>query len=287
MAGSEVCADCGTLNPRWASLNRGVLLCDECSCLHRALGRHLSQVKSMRKTRWRPSQLTMVRQLAADGANDYWEHLLLDPGSRGGSGSGSKGSRRKPGPRDPVQPNKSEFIRDKYQFLAFFKPIADCTPEDLNQQLHASARTADLKSSLYLLAQGADPNYAHPSRGGTTAVHVACQHNQVLQVELLLCYGGNPLARDGRGFTPFDLAQEGAHLELCDVLVQAHYELTDSLCYYLTRQVPDHRRLEHFRLPETINNSAANEEAEAEARRKLQELGNNAFQARIANAFSI
>lgn len=41
---TNVCADCGADHPHWASVNRGVLLCDECSSIHRQLGRHISQV---------------------------------------------------------------------------------------------------------------------------------------------------------------------------------------------------------------------------------------------------
>lgn len=35
-----VCAD-----PCWASVNRGVFICNECAGIHRNLGRHVSQVK--------------------------------------------------------------------------------------------------------------------------------------------------------------------------------------------------------------------------------------------------
>ena len=30
--------------PKWASINRGVLLCDDCANIHLTLGRHISQV---------------------------------------------------------------------------------------------------------------------------------------------------------------------------------------------------------------------------------------------------
>ena len=41
----------------WASINRGVLVCDECCSIHRSLGRHVSQVKSLRKGSWSSAQL--------------------------------------------------------------------------------------------------------------------------------------------------------------------------------------------------------------------------------------
>lgn len=43
VAGNGACADCGRADPEWASLNLGVLLCIECSGVHRRLGVHVSK----------------------------------------------------------------------------------------------------------------------------------------------------------------------------------------------------------------------------------------------------
>ncbi|CAG2237387.1 ARF GTPase-activating protein GIT1,ARF GTPase-activating protein GIT2 [Mytilus edulis] len=95
---TEVCADCSAPDPTWASINRGVLICDECCSVHRSLGRHISQIKSLNKGQWSPTLLSMVQHLANHGANSIWEHSLLDP-------SQSKHGKKKPGPRDQVQVN--------------------------------------------------------------------------------------------------------------------------------------------------------------------------------------
>ena len=40
------------LDAQWASLNHGVLICDECCLAHRSLGRCISIIKSLRKSYW-------------------------------------------------------------------------------------------------------------------------------------------------------------------------------------------------------------------------------------------
>ncbi|CAH8566149.1 unnamed protein product [Schistosoma haematobium] len=221
---ADLCADCSTSSPKWASVNRGVLLCDECSSIHRQLGRHISQVKHLEKSRWRPSQLSMVRYLASAGANGYWEHVLYEP-MLAGLNSDNRSSKafhphKKPLPTDPVHPTKADFIREKYLFLGFFKKPRNVNHDDLNQQLHASVRTGVLETSLYLLALGANPNFLHPIKG-TAPIHVACQYGQIGQVELLLAYGADVCIRDSSGKTVID--------DLCiDVYDEADRRLTNS-----------------------------------------------------------
>ena len=43
---NTVCADCDNVDPDWASLNLGVVICIECSGVHRSLGVHVSKVSN-------------------------------------------------------------------------------------------------------------------------------------------------------------------------------------------------------------------------------------------------
>ncbi|XP_078809054.1 ARF GTPase-activating protein GIT2a isoform X12 [Oryzias latipes] len=277
---TEVCADCTAPEPRWASVNRGVLICDECCSVHRSLGRHSSQVRHLTQTPWPPSQLQvndaqMVQTIYSNGSNSIWEHSILDPAS-GLSG------KRKTNLQDKLHPNKMEFIRAKYQMLAFVHRMPcreddSSTTKDLSKQLHSSVRTGNLETCLRLLSLGAQANFFHPEKGNTP-LHVAAKAGQVCQVELLTVYGADPGAPDSNGKTPIDYARESGHHDLADRLVEIQYELTDRLAFYLCGRKPDHKNGQHFIVPQMADSSVDLSELAKAAKRKLQSLSNHLFE---------
>ncbi|XP_030005476.1 ARF GTPase-activating protein GIT2b isoform X6 [Sphaeramia orbicularis] len=273
----EVCADCSAPEPRWASVNRGVLICDECCSIHRGLGRHSSQVRHLTHCPWPPSQLQMVQTLYGNGANSIWEHSLLDPSS-------SVTGKRKANPQDRVHPNKTEFIKAKYQMLAYVHRMPcreddSVTAKDLSKQLHSSVRTGNLETCLRLLSLGAQANFFHPEKGNTP-LHIAAKAGQMLQAELLAVYGADPGALDSSGKTPIDYARQAGHQELAERLVEIQYELTDRLTFYLCGRRPDHRNGQHFIIPQMAdrNNSLDLSEFAKAAKKKLQSLSNHQFE---------
>ncbi|XP_072003301.1 ARF GTPase-activating protein GIT2 isoform X3 [Engystomops pustulosus] len=271
----EVCADCSVQDPRWASINRGVLICDECCSVHRSLGRHISQVRHLKHTPWPPTLLQMVQTLYGNGANSIWEHSLLDPAS-------IMSGKRKANPQDKLHPNKAEFIRAKYQMLAFVHrlPCRDddsVTAKDLSKQLHSSVRTGNLETCLRLLSLGAQANFFNPEKG-STPLHVAAKAGQILQAELLTIYGADPGTPDSAGKTPIDYARQGGHHELADRLVEIQHELTDRLAFYLCGRKPDHRNGQHFIIPHMADSSLDVSELAKAAKKKLQSLSNHLFE---------
>ncbi|XP_017590385.1 PREDICTED: ARF GTPase-activating protein GIT2 isoform X12 [Corvus brachyrhynchos] len=264
-------------DPCWASINRGILICDECCSVHRSLGRHISQVRHLKHTPWPPTLLQMVETLYNNGANSIWEHSLLDPAS-------VMSGRRKASPQDKVHPNKAEFIRAKYQMLAFVHRLPcreddSVTAKDLSKQLHSSVRTGNLETCLRLLSLGAQANFFHPEKGNTP-LHVAAKAGQTLQAELLAVYGADPGTQDSNGKTPVDYARQGGHHELAERLVEIQYELTDRLAFYLCGRKPEHKNGQHFVIPQMADRRLSLDVSELAkaAKKKLQSLSNHLFE---------
>ncbi|KAG2471373.1 GIT2 protein, partial [Polypterus senegalus] len=242
---SDVCADCSVPDPHWASINRGVLLCDDCCSVHRSLGRHSSQVRHLTHTVWPSTQLQMVQTLYSNGANSIWEHSLLDPTSL-------MSGKRKANTQDKLHPGKAEFIRAKYQMLAYVHRMP-CREDD-------SITAKDLSKEK-----------------GNTPLHVAAKAGQILQAELLAVYGADPGALDASGKTPIECARQSGHHDLADRLVEIQYELTDRLAFYLCGRKPDHKKEQHFIIPHMADSLDLSELARA-AKKKLQSLSNHLFE---------
>ncbi|KAK2979935.1 hypothetical protein RJ640_007078 [Escallonia rubra] len=75
--GNNFCAECCASDPDWASLNLGILICIECSGVHRNLGVHISKVRSITLDVkvWEPVILDLFRTLGNSYCNSVWESL--------------------------------------------------------------------------------------------------------------------------------------------------------------------------------------------------------------------
>uniref|UniRef100_A0A665UMC7 Arf-GAP domain-containing protein n=1 Tax=Echeneis naucrates TaxID=173247 RepID=A0A665UMC7_ECHNA len=221
--------------PRWASVNRGVLICDECCSVHRSLGRHSSQVRHLTHTPWPPTQLKMVQTLYSNGANSIWEHSLLDPAS-------VMSGKRKANPQDKLHPNKSEFIRAKYQMLAFVHRLPcreddSSTAKDLSKQLHSSVRTGNLETCLRLLSLGAQANFFHPET--LPCEPFSIQYELTDRLSFYLC-GRKPDHKNGQHFIVPQMADSSLDLsELAKAAKKKLQSLSNHLFEELAMDVYD------------------------------------------------
>jgi len=112
---NRLCADCSAPDPQWASSNLGVFICIACSGVHRALGTHISKVKSVQLDRWQVSEARFMLGSGNDTSRRIYEYNVPP---------------RTPRPHytaiGPLANQVRErWIRDKYELQLFTKEQMD------------------------------------------------------------------------------------------------------------------------------------------------------------------
>ena len=72
--GNTLCFDCGTENPKWASINNGILLCLKCAGIHRGFGLQISTIRSLQVDSWTEKQVKYLSQ----GGNLRFKNFLAE-----------------------------------------------------------------------------------------------------------------------------------------------------------------------------------------------------------------
>eukprot|EP00752_Nemacystus_decipiens_P002697 g2518.t1 len=195
------CVDCGARDPEWSSISLGVMMCIECSGIHRSMGVHVSKVRSLTLDRWTFPLTELLHKAGNSNANKVWE-------AYSGSASFSKIA------PEADRGTREAFIRAKYEHRRFLDPPYDPSPAALlsySRLLFDACGRGDTLGVLYCLAHGADVNWANPDAEGRTAAHAASRGSRVVLLELLANNGCDLSAVSDNQEAPLDVAgQDGS-----------------------------------------------------------------------------
>ncbi|XP_039874338.1 arf-GAP with SH3 domain, ANK repeat and PH domain-containing protein 2b [Simochromis diagramma] len=245
--GNNSCCDCGAADPSWLSTNLGVLICIECSGIHREMGVHYSRIQSLDLDVLGTSELLLANNVGNASFNEIMEADL------------SAQEVTKPTPTSDMQMRK-DYITAKYTEKRFARRKCTDAASRL-RALYEAIRNRDILSLIQVYAEGVDlmdaipqPNEHEPGETvlhlavrmgdrnslhivdflgqnsgnldkqttrGNTALHYCCLTNNSECLKLLLRGKASVSITNDAGETPLDIAKRMRHKECEELLTQA------------------------------------------------------------------
>uniref|UniRef100_A0A8C8AC62 Uncharacterized protein n=1 Tax=Otus sunia TaxID=257818 RepID=A0A8C8AC62_9STRI len=242
LPGNRECCDCSAPDPTWLSINLGILICIECSGIHREMGVHLSRIQSLSLDKLSTSELLLARNIGNSGFNKIMEANLpcfsLKPTGHSDMAFRknfiiSKYVEKKYAKRSPAAQCSGlpEAVKDKDIFsllqayaenVDLSEPVLAPLQEPGETILHLAVLLSD-RTSLHIvdfLVQNSG-SLAKRTAEGNTPLHYCCSHNKPECVKLLLKAKANITITNKAGETALDVARRMRHPLCEELLLQA------------------------------------------------------------------
>uniref|UniRef100_A0A4W6FXC3 ArfGAP with SH3 domain, ankyrin repeat and PH domain 2b n=1 Tax=Lates calcarifer TaxID=8187 RepID=A0A4W6FXC3_LATCA len=234
MSGNDGCCDCGAPAPTWLSTNLGVLICIECSGIHREMGVHYSRIQSLDLDVLGTSELLLAKNVGNASFNEIMEADLstMRKDYITAKYTEKRFARRRCADAASRLQVLYEAVRNRdilslIQVYAEGVDLMEAIPQPNEHEpgetvLHLAVRMVD-RNSLHIvdfLAQNS-ANLDKQTTRGSTALHYCCLTDNSECLKLLLRGKASTSITNEAGETALDIARRLRHTQCEELLTQA------------------------------------------------------------------
>uniref|UniRef100_A0A8C2UBF9 Arf-GAP with SH3 domain, ANK repeat and PH domain-containing protein 1-like n=1 Tax=Coturnix japonica TaxID=93934 RepID=A0A8C2UBF9_COTJA len=237
MPGNRECCDCLAPDPTWLSINHGILICIECSGIHREMGVHISRIQSLSLDKLATSELLLARNIGNAGFNGIMEASIssfsLKPVAHSDMALRkefiiSKYVEKKYAKRSTAAQHLSlpEAVKGKDIFTllqAYAENVDLSKPVQAHLMTWTSIRLvpAALLSPLTISTFCCSGSLEKQTIVGNTPLHYCCFHNKPECLKLLLKAKASITITNQAGEMALDIARRMRHHQCEELLLQA------------------------------------------------------------------
>ncbi|XP_061487740.1 arf-GAP with SH3 domain, ANK repeat and PH domain-containing protein 2-like isoform X2 [Rhineura floridana] len=194
MPGNSMCCDCSASDPAWLSINLGILICIECSGIHREMGVHHSRIQSLALDKLATSELLLAKNIGNSQFNDIVEANLPSASLKPST--------------DSAMTFRKDFIISKYVDRKYVAQRTWGSPAARLKDLQDAVKEKDIFILLQAYADKLDlsePLLEYRQEPGETLLHLAvlvCDRTSLHIVDFLVQNSGNLVRQTSKGNTP-------------------------------------------------------------------------------------
>ncbi|XP_028590604.2 arf-GAP with SH3 domain, ANK repeat and PH domain-containing protein 1-like isoform X3 [Podarcis muralis] len=218
MPGNSMCCDCSASDPAWLSINLGILICIECSGIHREMGVHHSRIQSVALDKLATSELLLAKNIGNTQFNDIVEANLPSASLKPSTNS--------------AMALRKDFIISKYVDRKYVAQRTTESPAARLKDLQDAVKDKDIFILLQAYAEKVDLNQAlleYRQEPGETLLHLAvlvCDRTSLHIVDFLVQNSGSLVKQTSKGNTPLHYCSLHNKPECIKLLLRARANIT-------------------------------------------------------------